>query len=89
MGAQGTICLTVDNTGRALEIGTGSAVRPDRDEPGLRRGVPRLLAEHGVRATFFVDGWNALHHGHVLASIASAAMRSALANHARRAPPAR
>ena len=75
MEAQATVCITVDNLGRALEIGTGAAVRPDPDEPGLRYGVPRMLdlfAEHGVRATFFVEGWNALHHAGVLARIVQA-----------------
>lgn len=70
----GTVCVTIDNLGRALEVGAGRAVRPDPDEPGLRHGVPRLLGlldELAIRGTFFVEGWNGLHHADVLASIAA------------------
>lgn len=69
----GTLCVTVDNLGRAAQIGTGEAVRPDLEEPGLK-ALPRLLNlldEVGITATFFVEGWNALHHPDALRSIAS------------------
>jgi len=72
MSATGTVCLTVDNLGRAREIGLGEVFRPDPDERGLKRGVPRMLGlfdELAVKATFFVEGWNALHHRDVLDSI--------------------
>lgn len=61
----GIICLTFDNMGRAREVGLGVTGRPDPDEPGLKVGLPRILAlldELELRATFFVEGWNALHH---------------------------
>jgi peptidoglycan/xylan/chitin deacetylase (PgdA/CDA1 family) len=72
MSEIGTVCLTVDNLGRAREIGLGEVFRPDPDDPRLTRGVPRLLGlfdELAVRSTFFVEGWNALHHRNVLDSI--------------------
>jgi peptidoglycan/xylan/chitin deacetylase (PgdA/CDA1 family) len=61
----GTLCLTFDNMGRAREIAEGSASAPDPLEPGLAVGYPRLLAlldELDLRGTFFIEGWNGLHH---------------------------
>ena len=61
----GTLCLTFDNMGRAREIAEGLAATPDEREPGLAIGYPRLLAlldELGLRGTFFIEGWNGLHH---------------------------
>jgi len=60
-----TLCLTFDNMGRAREIAEGLASRPDPDEPSLAIGYPRLLAlldELDLKGTFFIEGWNALHH---------------------------
>lgn len=74
-GQRGTLCLTVDNLGMALAVGRRRAARPDADEPGLRYGVPeflKLFADLGLRSTFFVEGWNALHHPDVLERTASA-----------------
>lgn len=71
---KGIVCLTVDNLGDALAIGRGRAARPDLDEPSLRIGVPTLLdlfAEFHLQATFFVEGWNALHHADVIERIAA------------------
>jgi peptidoglycan/xylan/chitin deacetylase (PgdA/CDA1 family) len=72
---RGTLCLTVDNLGMARAVGRRWAARPDPQEPGLRLGVPTLLglfADLGLRSTFFVEGWNALHHPDVLERIAAA-----------------
>ncbi|MFI5801089.1 polysaccharide deacetylase family protein [Streptomyces sp. NPDC051677] len=72
---RGTLCLTVDNLGLARAVGRRRAARPDPEEPGLRLGVPALLdlfADLGLRSTFFVEGWNGLHHPDVLERIASA-----------------
>lgn len=63
--AKATLCLTFDNMGRAREIGEGLAGRPDENEPSLAIGYPRLLElldTLGLRGTFFIEGWNALHH---------------------------
>jgi peptidoglycan/xylan/chitin deacetylase (PgdA/CDA1 family) len=60
-----TLCLTFDNMGAARDIAEGRASRPDPDEPGLKVGYPRLLAlldELDLRGTFFIEGWNGLHH---------------------------
>jgi peptidoglycan/xylan/chitin deacetylase (PgdA/CDA1 family) len=51
--------------GRARDIGEGRASAPDPDEPSLAIGYPRLLGlldELGLRGTFFIEGWNGLHH---------------------------
>ena len=61
----GTLCLTFDNMGRAREIGEGLASRPDPNEPSLAVGYPRilgLLEELDLKGTFFIEGWNGLHH---------------------------
>jgi peptidoglycan-N-acetylglucosamine deacetylase len=61
----GTLCLTFDNMGAARDIAEGRASKPDADEPGLKVGYPRLLgllAELDLRGTFFIEGWNGLHH---------------------------
>jgi len=63
--AKGTLCLTFDNMGRARDIAEGRASAPDAQEPGLAIGYPRLLAlldELELRGTFFIEGWNGLHH---------------------------
>lgn len=65
MPSTGTLCLTFDNMGRAREIAEGLAAAPDAAEPGLAVGYPRLLGlldELGLRGTFFIEGWNGLHH---------------------------
>jgi peptidoglycan-N-acetylglucosamine deacetylase len=61
----GTLCLTFDNMGSARDIAEGRASKPDPDEPGLKVGYPRVLAllgELDLRGTFFIEGWNGLHH---------------------------
>ena len=71
--AKGTLCLTFDNMGRAREIAEGRAAAPDDAEPGLAIGYPRLLAlleELGLRGTFFIEGWNALHHAERIEELA-------------------
>lgn len=76
MNAQlGTVCVTVDNLGAAQAIWLRAAHRPDPNEAGLRHGLPRLLdlfADLKITATFFVEGWNALHHPDALTTIAAA-----------------
>lgn len=51
--------------GLAADVGRGLATAPDPDEPGLRQGYPAilsLLSRYDVPATFFVEGWNGVHH---------------------------
>ena len=57
-------CFTFDNMAEAAEIGSGA--HPEGAvHPSLAIGYPslyRLLATHEIRATFFVEGWNGVHH---------------------------
>jgi peptidoglycan/xylan/chitin deacetylase (PgdA/CDA1 family) len=60
-------CFTFDNMGEAAEIGAGTldGPRPPGTDRALAEGHPRLLDlldAHGVRASFFVEGWNGEHH---------------------------
>jgi len=67
-------CFTFDNMAEAAEVGTGTRDGPRADcaDPSLARGYPnlyRLLAVHDVRATFFVEGWNGIHHPDAVAEV--------------------
>jgi peptidoglycan-N-acetylglucosamine deacetylase len=73
MANRATMCVTIDNLGVAAQIGMGQAARPDPNEPGLR-ALPRLLElldELGITGTFFVEGWNGLHHADAIQSLAA------------------
>jgi len=66
------LCLTFDNMGEALNVRRGKASVPDMAAPGITVGFPsllRLLETYDLRATFFVEGWSALHYGDVVESI--------------------
>jgi len=66
-------CFTFDNMGEAAELGAG-APRAHLPHPSLARGYPQifgLLERHAVRATFFIEGWNGLHHPEAVAEIVS------------------
>ncbi|MDX2168694.1 MAG: polysaccharide deacetylase family protein, partial [Deltaproteobacteria bacterium] len=67
-------CFTFDNMGEAADIGSGSrsAPLPAGAEPSLAVGYPALFAlleRQAVRATFFVEGWNGLHHPEAVRAI--------------------
>jgi peptidoglycan/xylan/chitin deacetylase (PgdA/CDA1 family) len=75
------VAITFDNMGNAADIGRGLPLQADPDEPGLRIGLPRiqrLLADLDVRSTFFVEGWNALHHGDQISALLGAGHEIAL-----------
>jgi len=66
--------FTFDNMAEAAEVGAGlrQVPREDTTDPSLSHGYPnlyRLLAAHDVRATFFVEGWNGIHHPGAVAEI--------------------
>jgi peptidoglycan-N-acetylglucosamine deacetylase len=66
------LCLTFDNMGEALNVRLGKSSVPDPTAPGITVGFPnilRLLATYDLRATFFVEGWSALHYGDVIDSL--------------------
>lgn len=61
------VCFTFDNMGEAADVGAGTCagVDPARPHASLTRGYPalfRMLERQNVRATFFVEGWNGVHH---------------------------
>jgi peptidoglycan-N-acetylglucosamine deacetylase len=61
----GLLCLTCDNMGSAVEVGQRKRAGPDPCDPSLTVGYPRwlaLLERLGLSATFFIEGWNGLHH---------------------------
>jgi peptidoglycan-N-acetylglucosamine deacetylase len=65
-------CFTFDNMGEAAEVGSGAEPTPGRVHESIAIGYPRLFAlleRHGVRATFFVEGWNGEHHPDTIAEI--------------------
>jgi peptidoglycan/xylan/chitin deacetylase (PgdA/CDA1 family) len=66
-------CFTFDNMGEAAELGAGVLTSPRQaPHPSLSHGYPRifdLLERHGVSASFFVEGWNGLHHPEEVAEI--------------------
>lgn len=64
VAVRGTLCLTLDNMGSAEAIGRGAAVGrgpADRGPVGYPN-VLSLLDELGLKATFFIEGWNAVHN---------------------------
>ncbi|AJC82698.1 polysaccharide deacetylase protein (plasmid) [Rhizobium etli bv. phaseoli str. IE4803] len=59
------LCLTFDNLGAARSVFDGKAAVPDLTSPDIVEGYPntlKLLRNLGLRATFFVEGWSALHY---------------------------
>lgn len=73
MPAEALACFTFDNMGEAADIGAGvRAAVPAAPHPSLAVGYPRvysLLERYGIRATFFVEGWNGVHHPEAVAEI--------------------
>ena len=68
------LCLTFDNLGAARAVFEGKAARPDPLAPAIVEGVPnvlRLLRDLDLRATFFIEGWSALHYRDAVRSIHS------------------
>jgi len=66
------LCLTFDNLGEAHNVFLGKSSVPDPAAPAITDGYPnilRLLEKHDLRATFFVEGWSALHYGDILRSL--------------------
>lgn len=62
---RGTLCLTFDNMAQARLVGLLEAGSPDPNAADLVEGYPKmlnLLDDLGLKGTFFIEGWNALHH---------------------------
>ena len=73
---QASACFSFDNLGEAAEVGAGRLAGPlaPGADPSLAVGHPRLLRlleRRGVRASFFVEGWNGVHHPAQVAEIAA------------------
>lgn len=77
-GARGALCLSFDNLGEAAAIELGAMAADDPaigEHPTATRTLPALLdvlGEHGVAATFFVEGLNAELYPDALRAIAAA-----------------
>lgn len=59
------LCLTFDNLGAARSVFDGKTAVPDPAAPDIVAGFPntlKLLRTLGLPATFFVEGWSALHY---------------------------
>lgn len=74
MSAGAVACFTFDNMGEASEIGAGTLAGPRAPgtDRALAEGQPRLLDlldAHGVRASFFPEGWNGVHHADAVREI--------------------
>lgn len=74
MTSRARACFTFDNMGEAADVGAGRRpdAPPDGDDPSLAEGFPRLyalLSRYGIRATFFVEGWNGRHHPAAVADV--------------------
>ncbi len=74
MGSKAYACFTFDNMAEAADVGAGARIAPlpIGQDPSLAVGFPRvyeLLARYDVGATFFVEGWNGLHHPEAVAEI--------------------
>lgn len=67
----GVLCLTFDNMGSAADVGTGKRQAQDPQDQSLVTGFERvldLLDRTSLKATFFIEGWNAIHNPeHILA----------------------
>jgi len=66
-------CFTFDNMAEAADVGAGVLAGPQSGaHPSLAWGYPNLYAlleRHNIRATFFVEGWNGVHHPQAVAEI--------------------
>ncbi len=74
MGPRARVCFTFDNMAEAADVGRGVRSEPmsAASDPSLTVGFPRLyelLTRHDVRATFFIEGWNGLHHPAAVAEL--------------------
>jgi len=69
-----TACFTFDNMGEAADIGAGrlDGPLPSGTDLSLAVGYPAifaLLERYGVQSTFFVEGWNGIHHPEAVGEI--------------------
>lgn len=74
MSAPAIACFTFDNMAEAADVGMNRLTEPLRAgaDPSLAVGFPRLFAlldRCGVRASFFIEGWNGVHHPEAVAQI--------------------
>nr|WP_256366422.1 polysaccharide deacetylase family protein [Microbulbifer sp. THAF38] len=66
------LCLTFDNLGEARNMFLKKSAVPDWEAPEITIGFPQvlqLLDRLQIRATFFVEGWSALHYGAIIENI--------------------
>jgi peptidoglycan/xylan/chitin deacetylase (PgdA/CDA1 family) len=80
-GRRAALCLSFDNLGEAaeLELGRWPRERPLGRHSSVTVGLPAVLARlRDLRATFFVEGWNAERYPDALRRIADAGHELAL-----------
>ncbi|GAB2902481.1 polysaccharide deacetylase family protein [Microbulbifer echini] len=66
------LCLTFDNVGEARKVFLRESAVPNWEAPEITIGFPqllRLLERLKIHATFFVEGWSALHYGKLIQNI--------------------
>ncbi|MDK4742448.1 polysaccharide deacetylase family protein [Rhizobium sp. CNPSo 3464] len=66
------LCLTFDNLGAARSVFDGKTAVPDHAAPDIVAGIPNVLRSLrglNLRATFFVEGWSALHYPDAIKAI--------------------
>ncbi|WP_226646391.1 polysaccharide deacetylase family protein [Microbulbifer variabilis] len=66
------LCLTFDNLGEARNVFLKKSAVPDWEAPEITIGFPQilqLLDRLKIRATFFVEGWSALHYKAIIENI--------------------
>src|SRR5689334_2520608 len=73
-GSRAIACFTFDNMGEAADVGAGlvDGPRSPGTDPSLSVGFPNLfslLERHAIRASFFIEGWNGVHHPDAVAEI--------------------
>lgn len=71
--ARPTLCLTFDNMGSAAAIGRGELAGrgPDDEGPAGYPAVLDMLDRLELRATFFLEGWNAAHNPAAVLEVAA------------------
>lgn len=72
MPNRATVTISFDNMGSAAEVFAHERTTQQKDDVSLSRGYPKildLLDQLGVKTSFFIEGWNALHNADLVQEI--------------------